>query len=266
MADPRSAGGRADRARRPGSDHGRPDDRSGGERLGHRPRPPGGAGARPRRPGGAGHSRRRQCARPGGACRPPDPELDVRVGGRARAGDLLRGAGDAVAPAAAPARAPQAAGPHPDRGGLALRSGRRRPVRARGLQRVRRHQRRHLELRADLHLRPLLGRPRDPQRGVRRRVPRAEPMAGRGAGRGMARPWPAARAAAVSGLAGPLAGRDQRAGLRLGRAGLRRQGRPHDAGRPGPGLRRRAAAGDGGVRRSRRGAATATGSGSTTAC
>ena len=47
---------------------------------------------------------RRQRARTGRASRPSDPELDVRLGGGDRPGHLLRGAGHAVAAAAAPAR------------------------------------------------------------------------------------------------------------------------------------------------------------------
>ena len=93
----------------------------------------------------------------------PIPVWLFRLGGRDRAGGVVRGAVGAVDPPAAPDRAPQTPAPHSAGRGAAREPARGRRVRARRLQRLRREPGVVGELQRDLHLRGLLDRDADRQ-------------------------------------------------------------------------------------------------------
>ena len=165
---------------------------------------------------------------------------------RGGARGLLRRPRRAVA-APAPggrARARRADGPR-GAGGAVRRPGRGR-LRRRRVGGLRGHADGDRQPRADGHLRRLLGG--DPVRhaAARRRLRGLQPVAGDGARRRVALRARAprrraARADGLPGVAGALAGRAGDPGLRVGRAGLRQQGRSQPAGDDGAALRRRAA-------------------------
>ena len=145
-----------------------------------------------------------------------------------------------AAAGAAPAPAVRPAGAR----GLAREPGRRGPVRAGRLQRLRRRSGHRGELLGDVHLRDLLGRHPGRERAVRRHLPRAQPVAAcaraigalgaAGARRAQAR---AAAALPASGSAlWPAIAGDR--GLRVAGADLRRKRQPVDAGGAVAGLLR----------------------------
>ena len=226
------------RAREPQADAGQRHRRAVRRRLAPRR----GAGAERH----AGAPGKRARPRPGRQAGPADPALAVRVGGRGGARGLLRRPRRAVA---APAPGERARARRADRArgaGGAVRCAGRGRLRRRGVGGLRGHSVGDRQPRADVHLRGLLGGDPVRHRAARRRLRGLQPVAGGGARRrlGLRARAPRRRAARADGLpamAGTLAGRAGDPGLRVGRAGLRQQGRPQPAGDDGAALCRGAA-------------------------
>ncbi len=171
--------------------------------------------------------------RPG---RPADTGMAVQLGGGDRAGGVVRGAVGAVEEPAAADRTPQTPAPHPAGGGGAREPIRRRRVRARALQRLRREPGVVGQLQRDLHLRGLLDRDADRQRAARRRLRRAQPVALLRESDSLARraPGTASLLAPAPALPRPsrtVAGRGPARGLRLAGARVRGTRQPVDPGR-----------------------------------
>ena len=203
-----------------------------------------------------------------GPRRPADPGLAVRLDRDGGDGDLVPRAVEPVvkAPACSAPRAGCCCGSRSCSNGCAAR--RDRAVRDRRLRGPRGRTEPHLEPRPHLHLRDLLGRHPDRERVRRRHLPAVEPVARARAADGLAaRAAPATGADRCSAPIPPRWGRWPAAATLLAFAWLElvlpEQGRPTAARDPDARLRRRAAGGDGGVRRGDVGASGPTGSAST---